>query len=96
MEFLLIAYDGADEAALDRRMSVREKHLAYARGLYKEGRLLKGGALLNEEGKMIGSAAIYQAESTEELQKTIDEDPYTINGVWVNVTIQPFRLANLD
>ncbi|MEM6843760.1 MAG: YciI family protein [Bacteroidota bacterium] len=96
MEFLLIAYDGTDEAALDRRMSVREKHLAYARGLYKEGKLLKGGALLNEDGQMIGSTIIYRFDSEEALQECINHDPYKIHGVWVDITTKPIRLANLE
>ncbi len=96
MEFLLIAYDGTDSTALDRRMEVREKHLAYARELYKNGTLIKGGAFLNEEGQMIGSTVLYQAESAEELQKVIDNDPYMTNGVWVDIKIKPIRLANLD
>ncbi|MEO0332795.1 MAG: YciI family protein [Bacteroidota bacterium] len=95
MEFLLIAYDGIDGAALDRRMSVREEHLAYARQLYKEGKLIKGAALLNEDGQMIGSTIIYRFDSEKELQECINHDPYKIHGVWVEITTKPIRLANL-
>jgi len=96
MEFLLIAYDGTDDTALNRRMEAREQHLAYARKLYQEGTLIKGGAFINKEGQMIGSTIMYQAESVEALQKIVDKDPYMTNGVWVDVKIKPIRLANLD
>ena len=42
MEFLVIAYDGTDEGALERRMKVREAHLAQARRLKKDGHLIEG------------------------------------------------------
>ncbi|MGB3589750.1 MAG: YciI family protein [Tunicatimonas sp.] len=96
MEFLLIAYDGTDEAASDRRTNVREEHLAYARKLYQTGKLIKGGAFLNDEGKMTGSTIIYQADSETEVQEIIDNDPYMLNEVWVDIKIKPIRLANLD
>lgn len=96
MEFLLIAYDGTDEGALDRRSSVREKHLAYARKLYQDGKLVKGGAFLNDDGQMIGSTIIYRVDSEAEVQEIIKNDPYKINGVWVDITTKPIRLANLD
>ncbi|WKN45031.1 YciI family protein [Tunicatimonas pelagia] len=96
MEFLLIAYDGTDEAALERRMSIREEHLAYARKLYQSGKLIKGGAFLNEDGKMVGSTIIYQADAEAEVQEIIANDPYKINGVWVDIDVKAIRLANLD
>jgi len=96
MEFLLTAYDGTDEGALDRRMSAREEHLAYARKLYQNGKLIKGGAFLSDEGKMIGSTIIYRVDSAAEVQEIIANDPYKINGVWVDITTKPIRLANLD
>ena len=96
MEFLLIAYDGTDGAALDRRMSVREEHLAYARKLRQNGKMIKGGAFLSDDGKMIGSSIIYQVDSEAEVKEIIANDPYKTNGVWVDITTKHIRLANLD
>jgi len=42
MQFLVIAYDGTDEGALDRRMAVREKHIEGARQMKESGTMLKG------------------------------------------------------
>ncbi|MEQ9438193.1 MAG: YciI family protein [Cyclobacteriaceae bacterium] len=96
MEFLLTAYDGTDESALDRRTRVREEHLAYARQLKKEGKLIEGGAFLSEAGQMIGSMLLYRFESEEALQACIANDPYKRNGVWVDIKTQPIRLAKLE
>jgi hypothetical protein len=38
MQFVVIAYDGTDEAALDRRMAVREAHLALAKEMFDAGK----------------------------------------------------------
>ena len=96
MEFLLTAYDGTDDSAPDRRMQAREEHLAYARQLKKEGKLIEGGAFLNETGQMIGSMIVYRFESEEALQECLAVDPYKKYGVWVDMTIKPIRLANLE
>lgn len=96
MEFLLTAHDGTDTEAPNRRMQAREEHLAYARQLKKEGKLIEGGAFTNEAGQMIGSTIIYRFESEEALQTCIANDPYKKNGVWVDITIRSIRLANLE
>ena len=48
MQFLLIAYDGTDDGALERRMKVRGEHLRRIEILKKSGEFLFGGAILNE------------------------------------------------
>ncbi|MCE2510911.1 MAG: hypothetical protein J4G10_08105, partial [Alphaproteobacteria bacterium] len=58
MQFLVIAKDGTDEGALERRMKVRDAHLAGVRKLHEEGKFIKGGAILDEEGRMVGSGVI--------------------------------------
>jgi uncharacterized protein YciI len=54
-----------------------------------------GGAILNEEGKMIGSTMILQFESPEEFQHWIDAEPYIQEGVWEKFEVKPFRVANV-
>ena len=46
MQFLIIAYDGTDEGALDRRMAAREPHLVGARAMKANGSMIVGGAIL--------------------------------------------------
>ena len=94
-QYLITAYDGIDENALERRMSVRPFHLEGAKKLKENGNFIIGGAMLNDEGKMIGSTMILQFESTAELQHWIDNEPYIQQKVWGKFEVQPFRVANV-
>ncbi|MFO0388941.1 MAG: YciI family protein [Alphaproteobacteria bacterium] len=93
MQFLLIAYDATDEDALTRRLSAREAHLVHAEGQKARGELLYGGAILDAEGKMIGSCGVYEFPSKEALSDALSADPYVTGKVWNTITIQQYRLA---
>jgi uncharacterized protein len=94
-QYLITAFDGTDENALDRRMSIRPFHLEGAKKLKENENFIIGGAMLNDEGKMIGSTMILQFENPEELQTWIDSEPYIQHGVWVKFEVKPFRVANV-
>lgn len=94
-QYVVVAQDGKDEEALDRRMAARPEHLAVAKGLKGSDNLIIGGAMLNDDGKMIGSVMIMQFESDEKMQEWYDNEPYIKNGVWKFVEVMPFRVANL-
>lgn len=96
MEFLVIAYDGTDDGALERRLKVREDHLAQARCLKKDGHLIEGGALLSPEGTMIGSTLYVRFDTAEELHRCLGNDPYTTGHVWLRTEVYPIQLAKLD
>lgn len=91
MDFLVIAMDGTDEGALDRRMAAREQHIAGIAKLKEQGHFISGGAILDDDGKMIGSAVIVDFPDLESAKKCIAADPYTKGGVWQDVSIRPFR-----
>lgn len=46
IQFLLMAYDGQDEGALTRRMTVRALHFEGARQLKEDGHFNLGGAIM--------------------------------------------------
>ena len=96
MQFLLIAYDGTDPGALQRRLAVREDHLKRISTMKKEGKFLFGGAILDDEGKMIGSMIIYDFPDRQSLELKLKDEPYLNNEVWSKVEINPFRLANIE
>ncbi|MFN8258164.1 MAG: YciI family protein [Bacteroidales bacterium] len=96
MQFLLIAYDGTDEHALERRMKIREEHLRNISELKKSGHFIHGGAILNDEGKMIGSSIVYEFPDRQALDNKLKEEPYIAGGVWQKIEIRPFRLAKID
>jgi uncharacterized protein YciI len=95
MQFLVTAYDGKDEGALDRRLAVREEHLKATAQMKAEGKTLFAGALLDENEKMIGSALIVNFPSREELDKWLEVEPYMINNVWKQLDIKPFKAASI-
>lgn len=93
MQFMITAYDGNDEQALERRMSVREAHIGGARELSEAGNLIAGGAILNEAEQMIGSTLYVEFDSREELDQWLNNDPYVTGGVWKDISVLPIRLA---
>lgn len=93
MQFLVTAYDGTDEQAQSRRAAARPAHIEGAQILKDNGKLLIGGAILDEAGQMIGSSLIVEFEDRSALDEWLTNDPYTTGGVWQDVTVLPFRVA---
>jgi hypothetical protein len=96
MQYLLTAYDGTDSGALERRMRVRPGHLDRISVLKKAGEFLFGGAILDENGTMIGSMILYEYPDRASLDRQLKNEPYITEGVWVKFDIRPFRLANIE
>jgi uncharacterized protein YciI len=96
MQFLLIAYDGTDPEAPERRLKVREEHLEKIGRLKKDKEFLFGGAILDDGGKMIGSMIVYDFPDRQSLDARLKEEPYITKGVWKKIEIQSFRLARIE
>ncbi|UZR93040.1 YciI family protein [Chondrinema litorale] len=96
MDFLITALDYTDENALERRMQARTEHLANAKELHKSGNLIAAGAILSDEGKMIGSTLYLRFDSEEELKEYLDNDPYTKGKVWEKIETQNIKLVQFD
>jgi len=96
MQFLLIAFDGTDHEAIERRMRARPGHLENVAVLKKRGEFLLGGAILDDDGKMIGSMIVYDFPDRALLDKCLENEPYIINGVWEKIDIRPYRLAQIE
>ncbi len=93
MPFAVIAYDGVDPDAPARRLAARQAHLDLFERRLKEGTFLFGSALLDEEGRMIGSLVVADYPSREVLQaEWLDSEPYVVGDVWRSITIHPTRL----
>ena len=93
MQFMIIAYDGTDEEASSRRMTARPGHIDGARLLKESGKLIAGGAILDDAEQMIGSTLYVEFDSRAELDSWLEQDPYVTGGVWKDITVQPIRLA---
>lgn len=96
MQYLLLAYDATDPEAAERRLNFRKEHLENIALLKKSGEFLFGGAILNDDGKMIGSTIVYEYPDRQSLDEMLKVEPYVTGGVWKEIQIQPFRLARIE
>lgn len=93
MLYLVLAHDGTDAEAPQRRASVRAQHLEAAQAAAASGTLVMGGALLADDGTMTGSAMVIEADDEAAARAMVENDIYRRSGVWVDVHIWPFRRA---
>jgi uncharacterized protein YciI len=94
-QYLITGYDYIDAGALQRRMNVRPHHFDDARGLKKTGNFIFGGAILNDEGEMIGSVMVMQFETEEQLERWKQTEPYITQNIWESYDVKPFRVAGV-
>jgi uncharacterized protein YciI len=95
MQFVVTAMDHTDRDALARRMAHREAHLAGVRKLVAKGHFLSGGAILDEEGNMIGSTLHLDFPDRASLDHTLHSDPYVAGKVWNKIEVRQARLVPL-
>ena len=93
MQFVVVARDGNDDDAIDRRKRVRPIHLEAIAPLVEDGHVLVGGAILNEEGDMVGSMLLVDFEDRTLVDAWLERDPYVTGGVWKEIEVRPFRAA---
>ena len=93
MQFLVVAHDGADDGAPARRAAVRDAHIDKAKAMAKSGAMICGGALLDEDGAMTGSACIVEFADRAALDAWLSADPYVTGDVWRTIEVTPFRRA---
>jgi hypothetical protein len=91
MEFMLIGRDGTDEGALDRRLAVRQRHLALFDEFSRRGYFKYGCAMLDDDQRMVGSMIVCEFSSRKELEELwLSREPYAAD-VWKTVEIVPVR-----
>ena len=89
MQFLIIAYDG--EGQLNKRLEVRPRHLE---GMQRLGdHIISAGGLLDEDGKMKGSALILDFDSREELDEYLANEPDVVEKVWERIEVEPINVV---
>lgn len=94
-QYVIIAYDGKDEDAINRRLASRPAHLENVKKLKEEGNYIHGGAILDNNGTMIGSIMVVQFKNRFDLDAWISRDPYVTHNVWKEVEIRPFKSVAL-
>jgi uncharacterized protein YciI len=93
VQFMLLGHDGKDGDALDRRLAVRERHLALGDRLAAEGTLLFAAAILDAKDTMIGSMLILEFPSRAELDAWLEVEPYITGDVWREIEISPVKVG---
>lgn len=95
MLYAIMAEDVAN--SLDKRLANRPAHIERLQTLQAEGRLLLAGPFpaidSNDPGPAGFSGSLIVAEfvSLEQAQAWTQADPFTVHGVYGNVTVKPFR-----
>ncbi len=97
---MLYAFISQDvENSLEKRLSVREQHIARLNALKDEGRLIIAGphpAIDSPDpgdAGFTGSLIVAEFESQSAAQAWADDDPYIEAGVYENVIVKPFKLV---
>lgn len=89
MQFIIKAYDG--EGKLEKRMEVRPRHLE---GMARLGaHVICAGGLLDEQGKMKGSALIMDFADRSELDAYLASEPYVQEHVWEKIEVERMNVV---
>ena len=88
MQFLIVGLDREDDKATERRMTVRQDHIALGNELLEAGNLWFGAALYDEAGTINGSMYLVDFKDENELQAWLDREPYVRAGVWQDIQVR--------
>jgi len=95
MEFLILANDFRDAATPARRLQQRPAHIDGVRRMKTAGTFLEGGAILDDDGRMVGSMLVVDFPSRSEVDAWLASDPYVTGQVWEHITVRRFRRVQL-
>ena len=85
MKFVILGKDGPDGS--HKRPIHRQAHLQRLEEWVQEGKVILAGPLTDKTGSLI----VVEADSLEEVQAFAQEDPYTVHGIFKEVTVHPFK-----
>ena len=89
MQFLVKAIDGPN--MLEKRMEVRPRHLEGMKVLGKQ--VICAGGLLDEAGKMKGSALVMDFPDRAALDAYLAAEPYVVEGVWQRIEVEVINVV---
>lgn len=93
MHFCVIGYDGTDSEAAERRDAARPLHRSSAAKLEAEKHLICGGAIVNSEGKSVGSVLLMDFPTREDFNNWYDNEPFVKMGVWKKISVEDFKIT---
>jgi uncharacterized protein len=89
MLFALVAHDRPNAVA--RRMELRPDHLKHLEALGDT--LVLAGPFLAENGDMVGSIVVIEAETLDAAKQSFARDPFMIGDLFDSITIKPWKLG---
>lgn len=91
MHFVLIARDGTDAGALQRRLAARNAHIENTER--NTPHMVMGVATLDAGGGMDGSVMIVDFPDRAALDRWLAAEPYVTGDVWRDITVLPCRIG---
>ena len=67
----------------------RPSHREYLTGLESQNKLVISGPFTDDKGGLL----IYEADTADEVEKMVREDPFAIHGVFVSWEIRPWNVV---
>ena len=96
---LYVIYSEDVENSLEKRLSVRDKHIARLQEMQDQGRLIVGGpcpAIDSDDpgtAGFTGSLLVLEFDNLEQAKTWADADPYVDAGVYKKVTVKPYKMV---
>ena len=75
---------------LERRVPLREKHLAYANASYQRGELFIAGALADPADSAV---LVFKGENSSVAEEFAKNDPYVLNGLITEWKVRPWTVV---
>lgn len=86
MKYAAIAVYTNDAATIAK---ARPAHREYLTGLIQQGKLVISGPFSHDRGGLL----VYEAETSEQVEKLVAEDPFATQGVFVSWEIEPWNVV---
>jgi uncharacterized protein YciI len=92
MGYAVLAFDGSDKT---RRAAAMDRHRAVISRWAEDGRMPFGTPLFTAAWEPSGSLMILDVPDMAGVQAYLSEEPFSVEGVWGDIRILPFRIATL-
>ena len=92
MAYAILAFDGKDPS---RRAAAMDRHRAVISRWAEDGRMPFGTPLFTAAWEPSGSLMILDVPDMAGVEAYLAEEPFSVEGVWGEIRILPFRIAPL-
>lgn len=92
-QYIITAYDATDEGAAERRMQQRDAHIDTISKYKASGNMHMGAAILDGDGKMVGSSIIVEFDNDDALEAWLNDEPYVVGDVWEEITVTECKIG---